>query len=175
MLSLVAFLGSGPSANGVVVRPGAASIEVADQSGPWGVLVVRKVVTPAPSWVVVQARQGNETLGPVLGFAPVPAGTSSDVSVALDPKQGAVNTLVVSLLADRGRQGALEFSATGSGGGGGMGGGGGGMASQGGAASTPTTATLDKPLIAAGKPISAVLGETFRDGTPGNVHRVVQP
>lgn len=173
ILCLLAFCGKSVPAGGLVVRPGGASIEVADQTGPWGVLVVKKVVAPAPSWVVVQAGRGAGGAGVVLGFTRVPAGTSADVSVALDPRQSSADTLVVSLLADRGKVGVFEFTPSSSGGGAGMGMG--GQSSQGGAGSASAGSSVDAPLIVEGKRISAVLGETFRSGTPGVVHRVVEP
>ena len=167
-------MGASTTAGGLVVRPGGASIDLADQSGPWGTVHVERVVTPVPSLVVVQAQQGAAgTPAAVVGYAAVPAGTTSNVDIALDPRQGAVNTLVVTLLADRGRTGVLEFTPAVSGGGGGM-----GMAaqpSQGGAAGAATSAGADKPLVAGGALVSATLLETFRSGTPGIVRRSVGP
>lgn len=164
------------SADGVIVRPGTAKIEIVQQTGDWGVLTVHRVVTPVAAWIVVQARQGNAGgVGAVMGYAHVPAGTSTDVGVSLDPRQGLVNTVVVSLLADAGQSGVFEYSPPAlSGGGGGMMGGGSAPA-QGDAASAPATPTIDKPLLAGGKIISVVVSETFRNGAPGTVTRVVMP
>lgn len=172
MLGVIAFGGQSIPADALIVRSGAASIHVPDQTGPWGTVTIDQVVTPAPSWVIVQAKRPDGA-GPILGSARVPAGTSSNLAIALDPKQGAVNSLVVFLLADRGQQGVLEFSGTGAPGGGGMGMGGG--SSQGAAGSAPATQSADKPLVAGGKRISVVVSEVSRVGVPGVVHRVVVP
>ena len=174
VFGLVAPFAKGISTQGLIVRPGTAVVEVADQTGPWGVVAVDKVVTPVPSWVVVQSRQGRGGPGPVLGVVHVPAGTTTGVSVALDPKKGAVNTLVVSIFSDRGQAGVFEYTPPSSSGAGGMTGGGGSGASGGGTASAPATATLDKPLFAGGKTVSVIVDETFRNGAPGIVHRVVE-
>lgn len=157
---------------GAIVRPGAAAIEVADQSGPWKVLTVRRVVTPVPSWVVVQARQGaSGRPGAVVGYTWVPSGVSTDVVVALDPGQGLANTFLVSVFADGGRRGVFEYAAPAAGGGGG------GM--MGGASSAPKSGSgavaalsVDQPLVAAGRNVSVVVSEVFRSGAPGTVSRV---
>jgi hypothetical protein len=169
VLCFLGFGGTSVASDGLIVRSGAASIAVADQTGPWGTLVVKRVVTPVPSWVVVQAQQPYGDPGEVLGFAAVHAGTSTDVSVALDQRNAGVNTVIVSILADRGRPGVLDYSA--SSGGGSMGGGG----SQQSTVPTSATATADKPLFAAGRRVSAVLAEKSRSATPVVVERVVRP
>jgi hypothetical protein len=161
------------SVDGLIVRPGSATIELADQTGPWGVLVVKRVVTPVRSWVVVQARREKGKPGVVVGYTQVPAGTTTDIAVALDPRQGTANTLVVSIFADRGRAGVFEYVPPASGGGGSM-----GMSTkpaQGDAATTSPTALADKPLVANGNPVSAVISETQRSGSPGTVSRVAVP
>jgi hypothetical protein len=170
VLCFLAFSGAGAVGDGLIVRSDAASIVVADQTGPWGTLVVKRVVTPVPSWVVVQALQPFGDPGEVLGFAAVPAGRSTDVSVALDQKNAAVNTVVVSLLVDRGRPGALDYSASDSG----AAMGGGGSQQSGGGTASPT-ASADRPLYAAGRRVSAVLAEKSRSGAPNVVERVVRP
>jgi hypothetical protein len=173
VLCLVGLPVKASSVDGLIVRPGSASIEIADQTGPWGVLVVKRVVTPVRSWVVVQARRAKGQPGTVLGYTQVPAGTSTDIAVALDPRQSAANTLVVSVFADRGRAGVFEYVPPASGGGGGM-----GMSAkpaQDGAAKASPTAEADKPLVANGNPVSAVVSETQRSGSPGTVSRVAVP
>lgn len=167
VLFLFAFLGRTGPADVLFARPGSASIQVEEQTGPWGVVAIKRVVAPAPSWVVVQARRPAGG-GAVLGATPIPAGTSSNVSVALDPKQGAVNYLIVTLVVDRGQRGVLEFAGSGTGGGGGMGMGGASSAQ----ASAPATQSVDKPLAVGDRPVSVVLRETSRIGVPGIVHRV---
>ena len=177
VLCLVAFTGKAGSVDGIVVRKGAASIDIAEQTGPWNTFEVSKVVAPMQSWVVARSRVGNSA-GVVLGATLVPAGTSTNVNIALDPKLAMVNTFVVSMLADRGRRGVLEPSAVAAAGGGGMGGGGMGGAqqsSQGAGDSTPATPTADKPLISGGVPVAVTVRETFRNGAPGVVQRAVAP
>jgi hypothetical protein len=176
VLCLVAFLGKTGAVDGLVVRKGTASIDIANQSGPWGVLVVKQVVAPVPSWVVVRATQAS-ALGAVLGVVRVPAGTSADLSISLDPAQGLVNLFDVSLVADRGRPAVFEPAATASaGGGGGMGGMGGGSSSAKGVAASSVAATQapDKPFISGGKLVDVVVRETYRNGSPGFVQRVVE-
>lgn len=170
LLCVIAFWGRTPPSDVMFVRSGAASLQVEGQTGPWGLVAVKRVVTPVPSWVVVQV-QRQDGQGAVLGSAAVPAGATSDLNIALDPKQGAVNSVAVVLLADRGRAGVLEFSGTSAGGGGGMGMGGSSQA----AASTPATKTADRPLFASGKRVAVVLAEVSRIGVPGIVRRVVVP
>lgn len=159
--------------DGLIVPSGSASIEIADQTGPWGVLVVKRVVTPVRSWVVVQDRRAKGKPGAVLGYTQVPAGTSTDIAVALDPRRSIANTLVVSIFGDRGRAGVFEYVPPASGGGAGM-----GMPAKparDGSASTSPTALADKPLVADGNPVSAVVSETQRSGSPGTVSRVAVP
>lgn len=177
--AVLLYLGFGvqpPAVDGVVIRPGAASIRVAEQTGPWATFVVERVVTPVPSWVVVQARRGLAGgVGTVMGYTRVPAGTSTDVVVALDPRQGVQNTFIVSLLADAGTPNVFEYSAPpASGGGGGMMGGSSAPA-QGAAPSVEATQSIDKPLLAGGKGIWVVVIETMRTGFNGEVTRKVQP
>lgn len=177
--AVLLYLGFGsqsPAVDGVMVRPGSASIQVLDQSGPWGTFVVHRVVTPVPSWVVVQARRGTARgVGTVLGYTRVPAGTSTDVAVTLDPRQAVQNTFIVSLLSDGGTPGVFEYSAPpASGGGGGMMGGAAAPA-PGGVASVVATQPIDKPLLADGKGISVLVIETMRTGVNGQVTRQAQP
>ena len=174
VLCLVTFVGRTGSADGIIVRPGAASLEIATQTGNWGTLIVSKAVAPVQSWVVAQAQGSDGGPASVLGYTPIPAGTSTGLSITLDPTQGAVNTLVVSIVADRGRRGAFEYSAgSASGGGGGMGGG--APAAQGAEASVPATRSVDKPLVSGGVRVSVVVAETSRNGAPGVVTREVKP
>jgi len=177
ILCLVAVAQKSPSADGLVIRAGDASIKAAQQGAPWGLLVIQRVVTPVPSWVVVQARGTSRKSSSVLGYAEVPAGVSEGITIHLDPSQADINILVVSLLADRGKPGVFEFTpapaaVAGGGMGGGMGGGGGGQKSPTSADATPS---VDKPLLAQGKPVSIVMQETYRSGTPGTVQRSVVP
>ena len=176
VLCLLGFTAKSPTADGLVIRAGDASIQAAEQTGPWGTLVIKQVVTPTPSWVVVQAQGGGGASTTVVGYTHVPAGVSNDVTVSLDPAQALVNSVAVSLVADRGQPGVFEFSPSAGASGGGMGGGGmgGGAAAQAGG-STDATISLDKPLLAQGKPVSIVLRETLRTGTPGIVRRSVAP
>lgn len=169
VLCLLAFWGSASAVSGLIVRPGSASIEIAEQTGPWGTLNVGRVVTPAPSWVVVQAAGPS---GTVLGHTRVPAGTSVGIIVNLDPRQATVNNLVVSLVGDRGGADVFEFSGGNKSGSGGMGMS--GPSPSGSAATTSAANAPDLPLVAAGKRVSVVLRETYRSGAPGTVSRVVQ-
>jgi len=171
-LSLIAFTGGSDAAGGLVVRPQDGSIAVAEQTGPWRELVVQQVVTPVPSWVVVQALQPSGEPGEVLGHVAVAPGTSEGVRVELAPGRAAVNTVVVSLLADRGRLGVLEYTPRiSSAGGMGMSA---PSAASGSGAGASSTIFADVPLLERGRRVEVVLGELSRDGAPGVVHRAVQ-
>lgn len=159
--------------DGAIVHSGAALIDIAEQTGPWKALTVERVVTPVPSWVVVQARQGaSGGPGAVLGYTWIASGVTTDVVVALDPKRGDVNTVLVTLFADGGRPGVFEYTAPVAGGGGGgmMG----GSAAPQSASAAPPVRSLDGPLRVAGQAVSVIVSEVFRSGSPGTVTRVPQ-
>jgi hypothetical protein len=50
--------------------------------------------------------------GERLGFTQIPAGTSTDVKVALDPKITLPDSVLVAVHADRGTPGTFEFDMT---------------------------------------------------------------
>lgn len=171
LLLLIVFLPGAAPTGSLVVRAGAASIHVNEQGGPWQDLVVQRVVAPVPSWLVVQAERGGQP-GQVLGYTAVPAGQTFDVVVDLSSAPIMPNTLLVSLLADRGRRGVFEYSPGSAGGGGGMG--------MGGGTSAPKTTAAapadnpDKPLVTSGRPVSVEVVETYRDASQA-VRRIVLP
>ena len=96
--------------SGVIVKVGEASVAASDQMGATDHIVVDSVTAPEPSWLVVY-RVGMEGMpGALLGYAPVPAGVSSKVSVPIDPSTRLTQFAIVSLNADRGVPGRFEFA-----------------------------------------------------------------
>lgn len=84
------------------------AIEVEDQAlGPDDTVVIAMVVMDQPGWVVIHA-DDDGTPGPVIGFASVEAGTTTDVTVEIDPDE-ATDTLHAMLHVDAGEEGVFEF------------------------------------------------------------------
>lgn len=92
---------------GVKADEGAAAIEVADQPGAKGTLVVARAVAPTGAWIVVHADADGAPGGRV-GLAHIPAGESTDVTVELYPVP-LTGTLFVAVHADRGEADLFEF------------------------------------------------------------------
>jgi hypothetical protein len=100
----------GPVAmSGVVVKAGNASVSAVDQLGAHDSIVVARVTAPGESWVVAY-RIGMEGMpGALLGYAHVGAGTTTDVSVPIDPTIRLTPYAIITLNADRGVPGRFEF------------------------------------------------------------------
>jgi len=68
---------------GVVTTAKNASVEVMDQPGAKGSIVVGKVNVPGPSWIAVHL-DDNGMPGKRIGLEAIPAGSRSDVTVKID-------------------------------------------------------------------------------------------
>jgi hypothetical protein len=94
--------------------PAAADVEIDDQTGAGDTATVARVTVPAAGFVVVlleeddDDRPGAERL---LGSAPVPAGSSTDVVVPLDPALTGSADLEAALYADTDEDGAFDPAA----------------------------------------------------------------
>ncbi|MFB3765523.1 MAG: hypothetical protein ACE14P_09795 [Methanotrichaceae archaeon] len=93
--------GAGTSTN---VTP---SIVVADQTITNNSILVAQVTVDTPGWVVIHNNL-NGNPGGIIGFAPVNAGTSTNIQVPIDPKL-ATSALIAELHRDLGRQGSFEY------------------------------------------------------------------
>ena len=93
---------------GVKAEAGTAAIEVADQPGVTGTLLVKRAVAPTGAWVVVHLDDDGMP-GERIGSTQIPAGDTANVSVALDPKIMLGDSLLVAVHADRGALGTFEF------------------------------------------------------------------
>jgi len=96
---------------GVKAAAGTAAVEAADQLGVTGTLVVKSASAPTGAWVVVHVND-NGMPGERLGYTQIPAGTSTDVKVALDPKITLPDSVLVAVHADRGTLSTFEFDMT---------------------------------------------------------------
>lgn len=96
--------------NGELVNPifNAQVLDVTDQKLVNNEVTVRAVAVPVDSWVVIHADNGG-TFGGVLGQTFVPAGTSTDVKVALSGD--VTSSLWPMLHVDTGAAGVYEFGA----------------------------------------------------------------
>jgi hypothetical protein len=72
-----------------------------------GQVIIASVTVPEAAWLVIHAQHEGQ-VGEVLGETAVPAGTSSDVSVTIDPLQ-ATPRLAAMLHQDAGEIGIFEF------------------------------------------------------------------
>jgi hypothetical protein len=93
---------------GVTADEGEAAIVVADQPGAKGSITVSEAVAPTGAWIVVHLYDNGKP-GENVGFRQIAAGTSTNVVVKLDPDVSLTGKLVVTLHADRGVAGTLEF------------------------------------------------------------------
>ena len=93
---------------GVPVMMGEAELIVEDQALTGGELLVRAVIAPSESWVVVHLDDDGMP-GMRVGLAPVLAGESTDIRVAIDEDEALGESLIVALHADRGVIGEFEF------------------------------------------------------------------
>ena len=157
----VAFSAQGGPATGIAVGAADASITVSDQDNVVKKIVVAKVTAPMDAWVVVQTDFGNSGPGAVIGTALVKKGESRDVVVSLDSSGTLPLGAYLSLVADQGQAGKLEYVPPGAApaqgsAGMGSGGSGGGM-----------SASKDRPFVANGQVVSAKIRITplsFRVG-----------
>lgn len=83
------------------------AIAVDNQTDQNGNVLISLVTAEKPGWVVVFT-DNNGQPGNVLGYTPVPAGTSSDVEVPVNPKQ-ATSKMLAALLVDAGNIGTFEY------------------------------------------------------------------
>ncbi len=83
------------------------SIIVADQTVSGSSILVASVTANAPGWVVIHNNL-NGVPGGMIGYAYVNAGTSTNVSVPIDPKL-ATTALFAELHSDLGRLGVFEY------------------------------------------------------------------
>ncbi len=72
-----------------------------------GRLTIASVISPDPAWLVIHAQHEGQ-VGEVLGVTAVPSGSSSDITVTLDPL-AATPRLVAILHQDGGEAGEFEF------------------------------------------------------------------
>lgn len=93
---------------GVKAGAGEAAITVADQPGAAGSLAVAEAVSPTGAYIVVHLDDDGNP-GARVGFQSIPAGTSENVAVKLDPSVHLTEKLFVAVHADRGVAGTLEF------------------------------------------------------------------
>ena len=70
---------------------------------------VAEVTAGQDGWIAVHTNTAENRPGPVIGFAPVKAGTSTDVTVALSPAPAAGDKLWPMLHIDAGTVGTYEF------------------------------------------------------------------
>lgn len=73
-----------------------------------GAYTAASVTVDSIGWLVVHADNGEGAPGPVIGFAPLEAGTNTDVTVELDA-EGTTPTLFPMLHVDTGEEGTYEF------------------------------------------------------------------
>ena len=83
------------------------SVTAADQRIAEGNVTIQEVVSAGPGWLVIHAQSDGKP-GPIVGYTPVTAGTSSNVVVDLD-LSAATATLYAMLHEDGGQVGDWEF------------------------------------------------------------------
>lgn len=92
---------------GIVTTAAESGFEVVDQPGATSLLVTA-VRVPRPSWVVVHLNEGGKP-GPRVGLQHVPAGTSTEVRMPLDPAADYAGGVLVALHADFGTPDVFDF------------------------------------------------------------------
>lgn len=102
--ALLALGSLGLAAQSSAITP---SVVVQDQSIDDSRVIILKVVSPGPGWLVVHADAGGKP-GPVLGYAAVREGENLNVVVAIDAKK-ATPSLFAMLHSDAGMVGTYEF------------------------------------------------------------------
>jgi len=83
------------------------SVSVSDQPIVKGTVVVEKVVSNGPGWIVIHAQKDGKP-GPILGYSPVADGENTNVVVEIDATK-ATPTLYAMLHTDAGQMGTFEF------------------------------------------------------------------
>jgi plastocyanin len=83
------------------------SVTVADQPIVDGKVIVARVVSAGPGWLVIHAQSDGQP-GPVLGYSPVKEGDNLDLVVLIDATK-ASETLYAMLHSDAGQVGTYEF------------------------------------------------------------------
>jgi len=92
---------------GVKADAGDAAIKVVDQPGATGGIVVESATAPTGAWVVVHLDDDGAP-GQRVGLQQIPAGTSTQLDVRLEPLP-LTDKLFVAVHADRGVAGLFEF------------------------------------------------------------------
>jgi len=92
---------------GVKAGAGEAAIDVADQPGASGSIVVKSATAPTGAWLVVHLDDDGAP-GQRVGLLHIPAGTSTDVSVTLEPLS-LTDNLFVAVHADQNTPDVFEF------------------------------------------------------------------
>lgn len=95
-----------------VAAQGGGALTVSDQLSTNGTVVIDNVTADAVGWVTIHADQGGGQPGPVIGIAPVEAGTDGSISVAID-LGGAKPALLAALHMDDGTVGRFEYVTSG--------------------------------------------------------------
>ena len=96
-----------PYASGGGEPTAAASVEISDQPLQDGTVTVAKVNAAVDGWVVIHTEADGKP-GPVIGYAPVPAGESTDVELTVDASQATARMFAM-LHVDEGSRGTYEF------------------------------------------------------------------
>jgi hypothetical protein len=84
-----------------------ASVEISDQAIENGAVTVAKINAAVDGWIVIHVEADGKP-GPVIGYAQVPAGESTDVKVTIDPTL-ATTKMFAMLHVDEGIKGTYEF------------------------------------------------------------------
>ena len=87
-------------------------IDASDQSVSNGVVSAAKVVAPANGWLVVHRTDSEMKPGPVVGYAPVREGETSDVAAILTEEVASGDMLMLMVHGDEGgsKTGMFEYS-----------------------------------------------------------------
>lgn len=91
---------------------GTGTLTVSDQLSTNGTVVISSVTAEAAGWVAIHPDLGGGQPGPVIGIAPVDAGTSEGVVVPID-LSGAKPALLAALHIDDGAVGRFEYVISG--------------------------------------------------------------
>ncbi len=96
-----------PYAAGSDDMSAAAAVEIGDQAIEAGTITVAKVIAAVDGWIVIHTEADGKP-GPVIGYAAVLAGESTDIEVSVDESQ-ATPKLFAMLHIDEGTKGTYEF------------------------------------------------------------------
>lgn len=99
-------MGSGSEVWGYVASADDAQLDVADEQSGTERIVVDRVQSPGPAWVVVHA-DDNGMPGERVGLAPIEQGESRDVEVELE--NVTTERVIVAIHADMGTPGEFDF------------------------------------------------------------------